>query len=400
MSDKCILVINCGSSSVKIALYNDTHVRLATGLAERLGTGSASLQLRVGAYHCSEEIADSDHQSVIERMLSLVDDQFPSLGAKLVGIGHRVVHGGEFFAHSVLINADVKAKIQQCAHLAPLHNPANLQGIEILQARFPDLCQVAVFDTAFHQTLKPEAYMYALPRDYYTRFGVRRYGFHGTSHRYVAAKAVSLLELDPHNHGVVAAHLGNGCSLAAIKNGSSVDTTMGFTPLEGLVMGTRCGDIDPSLHQYLAAKLGIDLAALSEIFNHQSGLLGLSGLSNDMRTLCAAAASGHTGAILAIEVFCYRLAKNIGAMAMALDRLDAVVFTGGIGENAALVRAKVVARLGLLGIALDSQRNDSHGLSSAGVISVDGTTRVVVIATEEEKVIAQDTRVCVTAHRL
>lgn len=399
-----VLVINCGSSSIKFALIESgdgASEQLVSGLAERLGEGNAQLTVKSGGERQRQPIPDGDHRGAMRAILHALQARFPDLETTLAGIGHRVVHGGEAFIHSTVIDDAVLAQIEAVSHLAPLHNPANLLGIRAAQALFPDLPQVAVFDTAFHQSLPRHAYLYPVPYEFYTRLGVRRYGFHGTSHRYVTRQAAHLLGREYGELALISAHLGNGCSAAAVLNGQSVDTTMGLTPLEGLVMGTRSGDVDPSLHEFLANQEGYSLAEITSILNKKSGLLGLSGLSNDMRSLEEAAGAGHEQARIAVEVFCYRLAKQIAALSVALGRLDALIFTGGIGENSVQVRARVIRQLSLLGLRLDEERNAEHGRHSQGRISPDGPTgnsvnqnsgpAALVVPTDEEAMIAQDT---------
>lgn len=380
-----VLVINSGSSSLKFSVF-DMHTgrEVLAGLAERLGTAEALMSWQGEGAKQHRAIPDQGHDGALREVHSLLDDV-----GTLVAIGHRVVHGGEAFSGSVVIDEAVIEGIEGCASLAPLHNPANLLGIRAMQRLYPSVPQVAVFDTAFHQSLAPEAYLYAIPIRLYREQRVRRYGFHGTSHQYVAGEAVHRLELDPQDHGLITAHLGNGCSAAAIHNGRSVDTTMGMTPLEGLVMGTRSGDMDPGLHEFLAEKLGLTLAEITAMLNRESGLLGLSALSNDMRTLTEAAQTGNGDAQRAIEVFCFRLARQIGALAASLPRLDALVFTGGIGENAAPVREQVLKRLPLFGFECDTALNRQHG-DDRGRINAPGTTTAVVIPTREEWMIAND----------
>ena len=307
-----------------------------------------------------------------------------------VAIGHRVVHGGETFREAVLLDDDAIEAIEQCAGLAPLHNPVNLSGISATRAVYPNVPQVAVFDTAFHQTLPPRAFHYALPEAYYRDWAVRRYGFHGTSHYFMSREAARVLGRTPATTSIISAHLGNGCSVTAIRDGISVDTSMGLTPLEGLVMGTRSGDVDPGLFDFLAGK-GIDAAEVHEVLNKQSGLLGLSGQSNDMRSLCDLADHGHAPSELAIDVFCFRLAKYIGAMMASLTSLDALVFTGGIGENSPRVRQQTLGHLQLMGFELDPDLNTFNGLYSDGRIdSADSRFPVLVIPTNEELVIARE----------
>ncbi|HEY0469186.1 MAG TPA: acetate kinase, partial [Polyangiaceae bacterium] len=307
-------------------------------------------------------------------------------------VGHRVVHGGEAFSESVQLDDAVLEQIRACSELAPLHNPANVLGIEAARRAFAELPQVAVFDTAFQQTLPRAAYLYAIPYEYYERHQVRRYGFHGTSHRYVAGVAARILGKPLESLDLVTAHLGNGASVCAIASGRSVDTSMGFTPLEGLVMGTRSGDVDPNLHEFLVKHTQLDLHQIGEMLNKQSGLLGLSGVSNDMRTLLELRAQGDDRARLAIEVFCYRLAKAILAQCAGLSRLDALVFTGGIGEHAAQVRAQTLGHLRVLGAQIDDHLNRAHGAEQHGrITSRESALLSLVIPTNEELVIARET---------
>jgi acetate kinase len=391
-----VLVLNSGSSSVKFALIDSgSGQRVLDGMAEKAGTPEAVLRIRRSSDGAAiEQLDDTSYQGVISRILDCV----PGAGheaaghdaAGLSGVGHRVVHGGERFTASVRVDDEVIAAIKSFSALAPLHNPHNLAGIEAVRAIRPDLPQVAVFDTAFHQTMPPRAFRYAVPEEWYTRYGVRRYGFHGTSHRFVSAQAAALLGRPLGELRLVTAHLGNGCSLAAVREGVSVDTTMGLTPLEGLVMGTRSGDVDPGLFGYLADRAGLSVGELTQALNSVSGLAGLSGLGNDMRAV-EAAADRDERARLALEVFVYRLAKAVAAMAVGLERLDALVFTGGIGENSVTVRGLVLARLGFLGLAEDPGANARHGRATGGRISPDGPVLALVVPTDEELMIARDT---------
>lgn len=390
MSVSAVLVINSGSSSLKFSLFQPlSGEEIVTGLVECIGEEVAQLSWSYQGEKIREELKQVSHRQALQAVMAVLHQH--QLLKDLAAVGHRVVHGGEYFYDSVLIDDDVLKKIRACNHLAPLHNPANTLGIEVMKELFPGLPQVAVFDTAFHQSMPKSAYIYALPYELYEKYGVRRYGFHGTSHKYVSGEAVKRLGLDPNNSGIITAHLGNGCSAAAIKNGLSIDTTMGMTPLEGLVMGTRCGDIDPSLPEFLSSEMNVSIRDITDILNKKSGLLGISGLSNDMRTLCEAAQKGCERSGLAIDVFCYRLAKNICSLAMPLGSVDALVFTGGIGENARIIREKVIRQLSILGFVLDHERNESNGKESNGVISQDTSTVAIVINTAEEWVIAQDT---------
>ncbi|RRV39166.1 acetate kinase [Pseudomonas sp. o96-267] len=389
MSARNILVINCGSSSIKFALVNEAQETfMLSGLAERLGSPEAVLHWQQGEQKDSLVLPGADHRLALSHLLPVVQQ---AAAGELHGIGHRVVHGGEHFSGASRLDAASLQAIRQVAPLAPLHNPANLQGIEAAMKLFPNLVQVAVFDTAFHQSLPEHAYRYAVPHALYAEHGVRRYGFHGTSHRYVSRKAAQMSGLAFDVSSWLVAHLGNGSSTCAVENGHSRDTSMGLTPLEGLVMGTRSGDVDPNLHGHLARTLGWSLERIDSMLNKDSGLLGLSGLSNDMRTLEQAREQGHVGATLAIEVFCYRLAKSLAAMSCALRRLDGLIFTGGIGENSALIRSKTLDHLGLLGLRLDAQANARCVRGVAGAIHADGHPRVLVVPTNEERQIALDT---------
>ena len=389
MPARNILVINCGSSSIKFALVNEAHAQFTlSGLAERLGSHDAVLHWQRGGEQDSLMIPNGDHRAALAQLLPLVQG---ASGGKLHGIGHRVVHGGEHFTAASRLDEATLRAIRATAPLAPLHNPANLQGIEAAIKLYPHLPQVAVFDTAFHQTLPEHAFRYALPDSLYREHGVRRYGFHGTSHRYVSRRATELAGLSVGDSSWLVAHLGNGCSTCAIVNGQSRDTSMGLTPLEGLVMGTRSGDVDPNLHSHLARTLGWSLERTEQLLNQESGLLGLSGLSNDMRSLEQAREQGHAGATLAIEVFCYRLAKSLAAMSCALPQLDGLIFTGGIGENSPLIRSKTVAHLNLFNLALDKEANARSVRGVAGSIQAYGHPRVLVVPTNEERQIALDT---------
>lgn len=383
-----ILVINCGSSSVKFSLVDpEAGSHLLSGQVERIGTGSGFMRWK-GAVAGDEALGPIHHRQAMDAIVRVLRHSGLSFG----GIGHRVVHGGEHFTASCRITPESLEALRAHQHLAPLHNPVNLLGIEAAQAAFPDAPQVMVFDTAFHQTLPRRAYLYAIPHHLYTEHGIRRYGFHGTSHRYVAARAAEQLGRPLESLALLSAHLGNGCSAAAILGGQSLDTTMGLTPLEGLVMGTRSGDVDPSLHEHLCNTLNLSLKEISSLLNKQSGLLGLSsGHSNDMRTLLQAEAKGHEGAALAVEVFCYRLAKALAAQMVALGRLDALLFTGGIGENSTPVRARTLALLPFLGLQLDPAANEDHGRANRGIITTTDSPCAMVVQTDEELLIARDT---------
>ena len=406
-----VLVLNCGSSSVKFQLIatdleriaGNTDRRLARGVVERIG-GEAiiTLQAEGGAVQRSTAPV-RDTRSAVEFVIRWATSEASGIAeVQSVGdvhaVGHRVVHGGERFTHSVLITEEVLRGIEDCIDLAPLHNPANLKGIAAAREVFgAGLAQAAVFDTAFHQTIPDHAYLYALPYQLYRRYRVRRYGFHGTSHRYVAYRYRQMLGIERDQTNVITLHLGNGCSVAAIRAGDSVDTSMGMTPLEGLVMGTRSGDIDPAIIDYVAAKEGLSAQEVETLLNKQSGLLGISGLTNDMRELLDEAhESDDRRARLAIEIFCYRARKYIGAYLAAMNGADAVVFTGGIGENSAEIRARICEGLRWLGVELDAERNALHHGGLEGRISSDSSRLAVyVIPTDEELLIARDTVRCV-----
>jgi len=384
-----ILVINTGSSSIKMVVIDmPSEKLLAEGMAERLGEPEACMTWKIVGKTQHSDLGRVDHRAAMQHMLEAL---FASLGKEsIVAVGHRVVHGGELFIAPTLLDDAVIAGIESISHMAPLHNPANLLGIRAALSYLPSIPHIAVFDTAFHHAMPLYASMYAVPYRWYSEYGVRRYGFHGTSHHYVALEAAAILGRDFKDCRLLTAHLGNGCSAAAIAGGISVDTSMGMTPLEGLVMGTRSGDVDPGLHEFIARQSGESLQEITNTLNRQSGLLGISGRSNDMRTLLEAAAAGDERAELAVDVFCYRLAKSLAALAVALGHVDAVIFTGGIGEHASAIRARTVAKLALLGASLDDARNEQHGKQSHGFISrADAALPVLVIATAEEKMIAR-----------
>ncbi|MDK1311193.1 acetate/propionate family kinase [Pseudoalteromonas ardens] len=391
MSSTHVLVLNCGSSSLKFAIIDpNTAQEHLSGLAERLGEDSPQIKYKHdGEKHIITLNAGDAHQIAIDKLVELVKSL--NLDNKLVAVGHRVVHGGEHFTQSALIDDTVHQAIVKTADLAPLHNPANLLGIDAATQAFSHLPQIAVFDTAFHQSMAPSAYLYALPYDLYKTHGIRRYGFHGTSHYFVSTQAIKALGLEQKSSRIITAHLGNGCSVCAIKDGKSVDTSMGLTPLEGLIMGTRSGDIDPGLFSYLVNQLNYSVEQVDTLLNKQSGLLGISELSNDCRTIEEAAADGHPQATLALEMFCYRLAKQIASFAVPLGGVDAVVFTGGIGENSDAIRANVVEQLGFLGMTIDESANLDARFGKQGEITRTGTgPKALVIPTNEEWVIAHD----------
>jgi len=382
-----VLVINCGSSSVKFALIGVRRgTGILTGLAERLGSPEAAMSWKIDGKKAGKALPGADLVAALKEMLSILPPN-----VEVQAVGHRVVHGAEEFSGSVLITEEMLAAVEACNDLAPLHNPANLAGIRAAQKVFAAIPHVGVFDTAFHQTLPPRAYLYAVPYDWYESDGVRRYGFHGTSHRYVANEAARRLGQPVEALSLITAHLGNGCSAAAVDGGKSVDTTMGISPLEGLVMGTRSGDVDPSLHEFMARKRGWSLEKIMQALNRESGLIGLSGVSNDMRTLVEAAEAGNERADLAIDVFCYRLAKSIMALTAALPKLDALIFTGGIGENSKPIRARTISHLKVLGLQLDAALNETNGEPETGRISQAGSITCLVVPTNEELMIARET---------
>lgn len=384
-----VLVLNCGSSSLKFAVIDpDTSVEHVSGIAQRLGSREASLDVKQNGTKTSKPIAGALHDEALHAIVDVLRQL--GLADGLLAVGHRVVHGGSKFAGSMAITPEVIAKVEECIPLGPLHNPPNLVGIRIAQNLFPGLLQVGVFDTAFHQTMPPVAYTYPVPYEWLEKYGVRRYGFHGTSHRFVAREALRLTGLPADDHGFVTAHLGNGCSAAAVKNGKSVDTTMGLTPLEGLMMGTRSGSIDPAIIGHVSDALGRSAKEILDVLNKKSGLLGVTGLSNDMRTIEEAAAGGHERAKLALDLFCYVLAKTIAALVVPLGRLDALVFTGGIGENSTTVRSMTIERLGFLGLTLDAAANATHGRAQGGRITTGTLPQALVVPTNEELLIAED----------
>ncbi len=386
-----VLVLNCGSSSLKFAIIDATSgAEYLSGLAERLSEQSPQVKInQQGHKNVIKLNAGAQHQKAIEVIVAEIKHR--ELVSDLIAVGHRVVHGGETFTGSVIIDQDVIKAIEQNQKLAPLHNPANLLGIKIASDAFSDLPQIAVFDTAFHQSMPEHAYLYPLPHTLYQDSGIRRYGFHGTSHYFVSREAAALLNLDIDKANFITAHLGNGCSVTAIKNGQSVDTSMGLTPLEGLVMGTRCGDLDPGIIHYLTSQLDYSSEQVNQLLNKESGLLGISQLSNDCRTIEQAVEIGDKQAELALDIFCYRLAKYIASYLVPLGKLDALIFTGGIGENSSLIREKVVKHLAFLDLTIDESANLAARFGQNGVIaSNQNGCRVLVVPTNEEWVIAQD----------
>ena len=389
-----ILVINCGSSSLKYQLINsETEGVLAKGLCERIGIDGMLTYQPEGGEKEKSEIAMPTHTEAINAVLAALTNEKSGVIKSLseVGaVGHRVVHGGEKFASSVVITDEVLEAVAQCNDLAPLHNPANLIGINACKELMPGVPMVAVFDTAFHQTMPEKAYLYGLPYEYYENYKVRRYGFHGTSHSFVSKETARFLGMDLKNSKIIVCHLGNGASISAVKDGKCVDTSMGLTPLEGLVMGTRSGDIDPAIMEYIAKKEDLDIAGVMNVLNKKSGLEGISGLSSDFRDLTAGAKEGNKRAIAAIEVFCYRVAKYVGSYVAAMNGVDAIAFTAGIGENVGLVREKVCSYLGYLGITLDAEANAKSG-DDCVISAADSKVKVAVIPTNEELAICRET---------
>jgi acetate kinase len=389
-----VLVINCGSSSLKYQLINsDTEDVLAKGLCERIGIDGRLVYQKAGL---DKEFTDADmptHKQAIQMVLdALVNEKTGAIGSlsEIDAVGHRVVHGGEKFAASTILTDEVLAAIEECNDLAPLHNPANLIGINACKELMPNTPMVGVFDTAFHQTMPKKAYLYGLPYEYYEKYKVRRYGFHGTSHSFVSKRTAEFLGLDLNNSKIIVAHLGNGASISAVKNGESVDTSMGLTPLEGLVMGTRSGDVDPSILEFIAQKENLTLSEVMNVLNKKSGVQGMSRVSSDFRDLEAAFEAGNELAINACEVFAYRVAKYIGAYVAAMNGVDAITFTAGIGENTTFIREMILDYFGYLGITLDKEANKVHG--EERIISTpDSKVTVCVIPTNEELAICHDT---------
>jgi len=389
-----VLVINSGSSSVKYHLYQMPQTKvLARGMVDRIGQEDAELSY----FHNGKSRTIPANIGNVRKAMELILQKLSSNEtgvlkkiSEINAVGHRVVHGGEEFTGSVIIDKNVIGSIEKYADLAPLHNPPNLAGIRAAQYHLPNIMQVACFDTAFHATIPKIAYMYALPYELYEKYGIRRYGFHGISHRYVARRAAVLMGRGKYDINAITCHLGNGCSITAVKNGHSVDTSMGLTPLEGVPMGTRSGDLDPAIIFFLEEK-GYDVKTLNDICNKKSGLLGLSGVSNDMRDLEESASKGNERAKLAIDVFCYRIKKYIGAYAAILDTVDAVVFTGGIGENAVLMREKICDAVSQIGLELDRQVNKTAVAKEAEVSTKASEVKVFVIPTNEQVAIASDT---------
>ncbi len=391
-----ILVINCGSSSLKFQLIDsETEAVIAKGLCERIGIeGSKLIYTPTGGEKQEIEEPMEDHKKAVSLVIDALTDKETGVLTSLSeinAVGHRLVHGGEKFASSTLINEEVIAAITECNDLAPLHNPANLIGIRACKELMPDVPQAGVFDTAFHQTMPEEAYLYGIPYEYYERYRIRRYGFHGTSHSYVSKRAAEMLGKDYTDAKIIVCHLGNGASVSAVKNGKCVDTSMGLTPLEGLMMGTRSGDIDPAIIEFLAHKEGLSIDDIMSILNKKSGMYGLSGyLSSDSRDLHAACDAGKPEGIRTVKTYCYRVAKYIGAYAAAMNGVDAICFTAGIGENSAETRAAVCEYLGYLGIGIDEEQNKKRG-EDVVISTPDSKVKVMVIPTNEELAIARET---------
>ena len=397
-----VLVLNCGSSSIKYKLYDMTTKEvMAQGGIEKLGLPDSFLKFTLA--DGSKKIIEKnmpEHTVGVELILEvLTNAEYGCIKSleEIDAVGHRLVHGGEKFNTSVVITPEVISQMEACTELAPLHNPANLKGVAAITKILPNVPQVGVFDTAFHQTMPAHAYMYALPYEYYEKYGVRRYGFHGTSHRYVSRRACEFLGLDYENTKVITAHIGGGGSITAVKNGKSIDTSMGLTPVEGLVMGTRCGDVDLGAITFLMEKEGLDAAGVNAVINKKSGVMGVSGVSSDMRDIEAAIAAGNERAKLALDMFEYRLLKYIGAYTAALNGVDVLVFTGGIGENQMQTRDYICRGLEYLGVKYNAELNGKTRGEEIEISTPDSKVRVVVIPTDEELTIASDTVALVNA---
>lgn len=391
-----ILVLNCGSSSIKYKLFDmQANIVMAQGGIEKIGMQNSFLKLITSN---NEKVVIEkyipDHKIGVEFILGILTSSnygcIESL-KEIQGVGHRVVHGGEKFNTSVLITDEVINKVTECIDLAPLHNPMNLAGIEAVDLLMPGVPQVAVFDTAFHQTMPPKAYMYGLPYSYYLKYGIRRYGFHGTSHRYVSKRACEILGVPLEHQRIITAHIGNGASITAIRNGKSIDTSMGMTPVDGLLMGTRSGEIDAGVLTFISDKENLRSQGISDLLNKQSGVLGVSGVSSDMRELEAAVKSGNERAALAMEMYNYRIKKYVGSYAAALGGLDILVFTGGVGENQWATRSSVCADMQFMGIKLDESKNIGMRGKEMIISASDSKVTVIVVPTDEELMIAKDT---------
>lgn len=390
-----VLVVNCGSSSLKFQLINyDNRDVMAKGICERIGIDGRLVYEPKGGEKEVTEAAMPDHTTAIQMVLdALVNEKSGVVKSlsEIDAIGHRVLHGGMKITNSVIIDEEVIKVIEECADLGPLHNPANLMGINACMKLMPGVPNVAVFDTAFHQTMPPKAYMYGIPKEYYEKYAIRKYGFHGTSHKYVSKRTADFLGKDIKDLKIIVCHMGNGASLSAVKDGKCVDTSMGLTPLEGVIMGTRSGDIDPAIMEFIAKKENLDIEGIMNVLNKKSGVQGMSGLSSDFRDLQAGHEAGNELATNAIEVFSYRVAKYIGSYVAAMNGVDAIAFTAGIGENVNLVREKVMSYLGYLGVTVDQAVNDATHGDEAIISTADSKVKVCVIPTNEELAIARET---------
>ncbi len=391
-----ILVLNCGSSSIKYALYDmDSKTVMTSGGAERVGLDEAFVKVKLANGEKKTIMHDiPEHTEGVKFIFSLLTD--PEIGVikdlkEIDAVGHRMVHGGEKFNKSVLLTDKVLKAFEDCTDLAPLHNPANLKGVRAVQELMPGLPQVGVFDTAFHQTMPKESYMYAIPYELYEKYGVRRYGFHGTSHRYVSQRVCEYLGIKADGKKIITCHIGNGGSIAAVKDGKCVDTSMGLTPLEGLMMGTRSGDIDGGAVTFIEKKLGLDADGMSNLLNKKSGLLGVSGISSDMREIFSANEAGNERAKLAFDMYCYRIRKYVGSYAAAMNGCDIIVFTAGVGENQANMRESVCKGLSFMGVEIDTEKNMGIHGEEAVISTPESKITVVVIPTDEELMIASDT---------
>lgn len=389
-----VLVINCGSSSLKYQLIDsDTEKALAAGICERIGIDGKLTHKALDGEKVVMNDPLPNHEVAIKAVIAaLTNPEFGVIKSldEINAVGHRVVHGGEKFASSVIITDEVLKAIEDCNDLAPLHNPANVIGINACKHLMPNVPMVAVFDTAFHQTMPKEAYLYGLPHEYYDKYKVRRYGFHGTSHSYVSKRAIELGKLDPNNSKVIVCHLGNGASISAVQNGHSVDTSMGLTPLEGLIMGTRSGDIDPAIIEFIAKKENLSLEEMMNVLNKKSGVYGMSGVSSDFRDIEKAANEGNEHAKEALSVFAYRVAKYVGSYIAAMNGVDAIAFTAGLGENDKNIRAAVCKHLGYMGVTLDAEKNNTRGQELI-ISTPESKVQVMVIPTNEELAICRET---------
>ena len=391
-----ILVLNCGSSSIKYALYNmDDKSVMTSGGAERVGLDNAFVKVKLANGEKKQIMHDiPEHTEGVKFIFSLLTD--PEIGvikdlSEINAVGHRMVHGGEKFTKSVVLTDEVLRAFEECNDLAPLHNPANLKGVNAVKELMPGLPQVGVFDTAFHQTMPAKAYMYAIPYELYQQYGVRRYGFHGTSHRYVSARVCEILGVKPEEQRIITCHIGNGGSVAAVDKGKCIDTSMGLTPLEGLMMGTRSGDIDGGAISFIQKKQNLDADGISNLLNKKSGLLGITGISSDMREIDAAAKNNDERAVLALDMYFYRIKKYVGAYAAAMGGVDTIVFTAGVGENQANMREEVCRNMEWMGVKLDVEKNAGIHGEEAIISTPDSKVKVVVVPTDEELMIATDT---------